>query len=826
MLDSNTFYRYYNSARVRRALWFLSITAFLGLVVAVMLGVYAWAFVGRIPGVDNIGDYELESNSRLHSSDGSIIKDIDQGSRIVVPLDYIPKLVQEAFISAEDQRFYEHSGVDFIGIGRAVARLLPALLQGRRPEGASTITQQVARNIVLNSSDLSLLRKFNEIIVALKLERTISKSKILELYLNQIFLGNRSYGVSAAAQNYFHKPLDKLSVDEIAFLAALPKGPNNYNPSKFYTAALNRRNWVADRMYQMGFISHDDMAAAPAKELKAFVSNETTVNSEYFIDSLRNEMQRNFPTVRMVGGGYSIRTSIDSQVQLLLVQALHKSLRNYDRRHGFRGPLASIKKSSFGNWENQMVDIPADGKLDDWVRAVVVDQNASSFSIVLENGERGFINYTDAAMGREYIESKQDKALSDKELNYLLESLPVGSVVLVSPLQDKNYLLEQIPEIQGAAIAIEPQTGRVLGEVGGWSYQQSKFNRASQGNRQPGSSIKPLVYLSALENGANPFSTVADTQVVVESPTETWIPDNFDGDNPDEEGYERPFRYGVERSRNRMTVRIAQEIGFGKVGDTFYRLGIYDRKLNYPSMVLGSADVHLDRLTRAYAILANGGKDITLTHIDRVQNRYGKTIARADKRSCMGCNLDSYNGQLPPDFDDTRTSVIDPALGYIVLDMMQGVVYRGTAASLAELGLNIAGKTGTTSDNNDSLFIGLLPNIVVGVWTGFDSPKSLGINPITGAQEAGSTIAVPVYKDFIKNYMVGKKARNFAVPSNIVKVRMQWDNWQPGYFGKTVLQPATARMIEEANQHYFDSSYTLENTNSGDADPAAIDAGP
>ncbi len=809
MLDKDNFYRYYDSARFRKFLWGASAGLSITVLFVLVWGLYAWVFVGRIPGVKKIGDIELQTNSRLHSSDGSIIKDLNEGSRVVVPLDYIPKLVQEAFISAEDQRFYEHGGIDFIGIGRAFVRLIPALIDGRRPEGASTITQQVARNIVLNSSDLSVFRKFNEVVVAIKLERSLDKNKILELYLNQIFLGNRSYGVSAAAQNYFHKNLDKLSVDEIAYLAALPKGPNNYNPTKFYNAAVARRNWVIDRMYQMGFIAKDVKEVASNKELKAFVTNENSVNSEYFIDSMRQELQKSFPGIRMVGGGYSIRTTLDNRVQLYLVQALHKSLRDYDRRHGFRGPL---KVSPGIGWQ-QLADIPADGRLADWLRAVVVSDPGGYFNVVLENGEKGRLKYENAAMGREYFENKTGTRLEGKEINAVVESLPIGSVILVSPLEDNNFLLEQIPGIQGAAIAIEPKTGRVLAEVGGWSYEASKFNRASQANRQPGSAIKPLAYLAALETGAaNPFETVSDSEVIVESPTETWIPDNFDGDEADT-GDERPLRYGVEHSRNRMTVRIAQDTGFGKVGALFNRLGIYDRQLNYPSMVLGSAATPLEKLMRAYAIVANYGKDIKLTRIDRIQDRYGKTVGRGDTRECKNCLADNYNGQTPPVIIDDRKNIISPALAYIIIDMMQGVVYRGTGASLAELGLGVAGKTGTTNDNQDSLFIGLLPDIVVGVWTGFDKPTSLGINPVTGAQEQGASIAVPIYKDFMRNYMTIRKGGGFYAPAGILKVRMRWEDWQPGYTGKTILQPTTKAMLDKAEREYFRTGYSIESGN-------------
>ncbi|MGI9461141.1 MAG: penicillin-binding protein 1A [Alphaproteobacteria bacterium] len=812
MIDKSSFYRYYDSRRFRRLLWLLSVMTTMGILLMMVWGLYAWVFIGRIPGVEKIGDVELETNSRIHSSDGSIIKDLNQGSRVVVPFDYIPSLVREAFISAEDQRFYEHGGIDFIGIGRAVIRLIPALLDGRRPEGASTITQQVARNIVLNSSDLSIFRKFNEIVVAIKLERYLSKNKILELYLNQIFLGNRSYGVSAASQNYFRKNLDQLSIDQIAYLAALPKGPNNYNPTKYYDAAIERRNWVIDRMYQMGFIAKNQKNEASDAKLEAFVSNEGSVNSEYFIDNLRQELQRGFPDIRMVGGGYSVRTTLDNRVQLYLVQALHKSLRAYDRRHGYRGPLKVFSDGI--SWED-LSSVPADGKLGDWLRAVVISQNDDDFSIRLENGERGRLSYENAAVGREYFENRKGRNLNSQELSNILESLPVGSVILVSPLLDNQFLLEQIPLIQGAAIAIEPKSGRVLGEVGGWSYNASKFNRASQANRQPGSSIKPFVYLAALENNVIPFYTVADSQVIVESPTETWIPDNFDGDDVDSDD-ERPMRFGIEQSRNRMTVRIAKVIGFHKVGQVFRRLGLYNRTLNYPSMVLGSAGTPLEKMVRAYAILANYGREIKLTRIERVQDRYGKTVARSDQRDCIDCLADDYNGQLPPIIIDERQNIINPALAYIVVDMMQGAVYRGTGASLAELGLNIAGKTGTTNDNHDSLFMGLLPDIVVGVWAGFDTPSSLGIDPVTGRQESGSTIALPVYKDFMKNYMLIREKKNFYTPSGVIKVRMQWDNWQPGYSGRTVLQPATRAMIDRAMEEFDEDYEYYSNANSDD----------
>ncbi len=744
---------------IGRFFLFLISLGFIGAVAGVIL-VFAifYKYGQSLPEFAQLQDYKPPVVTRVHAGDGRFLAEFAEEKRIFVPIQEIPDIVKEAFLSAEDQNFYKHKGVDLSAIARAVLINLKNAGSGRRPVGASTITQQVAKNFLLNN-EVSYGRKIKEAILAYKMEQVLSKDRILELYLNQIFLGSRAYGVAAASLHYFNKPLDELNVAEAAFLAALPKAPNNYHPVHKHDAAVTRRNWVIDRMVVEGYIT--ETQASLAKETPLVVvatKEEDVVNAPYFAEEVRRALIKDYGSEALYGGGLSVRTSLDPRLQAIAEKTLQDGLMDYDRRHGWRGPVERLGTTD--NWQEVVKSKPGPvGMLANWRLAMVLDVTGGSAQIGFSDGTKSHIRAEDMTWSKN-------------------KSLKAGDLVLAEAETSKDktdYILRQVPEIQGALVALDPNTGRILAIQGGWKFDGSEFNRATQAERQPGSAFKPFVYLAALDKGYTPSTIIMDAPIVfTDSAGNVWRPENYSGEfyGP------TPLRVGVEKSRNLMTIRLAQQIGIDTVVDYAKKFGISDDMQPYLSATLGASETTLMKLTTAYGMIVNGGKKITPTFIDRVQDRFGKTIEKSDMRPCAGCGpLIKWENQTTPDLPDTREQIADPRTTYQMVSIMEGVVQRGTARKLVSLDRPLAGKTGTTNDSKDAWFIGFTPDMVIGVYTGFDDPKSLG------KKETGSSVALPVFKEFIEQAFENVPPTPFRVPSGVRMVQVNAKSGQRTYAG-------------------------------------------
>ncbi len=735
------------------------------------VGVYLWRLNKELPDHDHLSDYAPPVMTRLHAGDGDLIAEFAQEPRIFVPINVIPKQLIEAFLSAEDKNFYDHSGVDIKGVMRAVLKNIFNVIGGQRLEGASTITQQVAKNFLL-TSDVTLERKLKEAVLALRLERTFSKAELLELYLNEIYLGMGTYGVAAAALIYFDKPLSELTIDEVAFLAALPKAPNNYHPIRRKERAIARRNWVIERMEDNDHITKEQALEASARALIVVPrkSNLSGVDAQYFVEEVRRSLYAQYGEDELYGGGMSVRTTINTKYQAIARKVLREGLITYDRRHGWRGPVAVIDELG-ENWVEplQKIDIPDD--LAPWRLALVMAVDAQKAKIGLrprrtitgqfeQTLETGSIALKDLKWAR-----KSYKKGVGARIKAATEVLAIGDIVWVEQADDRtqSYKLQQLPQVNGGVVALDPHTGRVLAMVGGFSFSDSEFNRVTQASRQPGSAFKPFVYAVALERGYTPVSLVLDAPFVMEQGRDMglWKPEN----------YGRKFyglstlRLGIEKSRNLMTVRLAQEIGMRSVVENAKKFGITDYMPSVLSMALGAGETSLLRLTMAYAMLVNGGKKITPVLIDRIQNRYGETVSRTDSRDCSEC-LSIWTGQEPPELNDNRETVLSPQTAYQIVSMLEGVVIRGTGRSIRAVGKPLAGKTGTTNDSRDAWFVGFSPDLAVGVYVGFDTPKTLGDG------ETGGRAAAPIFRNFMQAALRGASSTPFRIPPSVKLVRV------------------------------------------------------
>ncbi len=746
---------------------------FLGMIAGIAGTVYIISYFGRdLPDYSQLKDYKPPIVSRLYAGDGRLMAEFAQERRVFMPIEKIPDLVKNAFIAAEDKNFYSHNGIDYIAITRAMVSNIQNLGSGRRPEGASTITQQVAKNFLL-SNEVSYKRKIREAILAYRMEKAMSKDRLLELYLNEIYMGARAYGVAAAALRYFNKPLDELTVAEAAYLGSLPKAPNNYHPVRRKEAATARRNWVLERMEADGFITREQRDIAQATPLQTRIENDTDrfVRAPYFAEEIRRILQEKYGEESLYGGGLVVRSTMDPELQDIAVRALRDGLQSYDRRHGYRGPVAHLEGKA--DWKQELAGIEKpEAMIEGWEMAAVLSVSGSAAKI-------GFINdKSEPKEGKIPLENLKWARKSLNEGYYLgsvIESatqvLSKHDVILVAPVKDKDgeYTLEQVPEVQGAIIALDPHTGRVLAMEGGWKQDLSQFNRATQALRQPGSAFKPFIYLAALDNGFTPATLILDAPFVMEDrPGNTWKPTNYSNEyyGP------TPLRVGVEKSRNLMTVRLADYLGMDKVAAYAEKLGITEKMPQFLANALGSSETTLLNMTRAYAMLVNGGKDITPTFIDRIQDRRGNTVFRHDTRECKNCgNLVRWENETQPvpEIPDTRKQLIDPRTAYQMVSILEGVVQRGTAERIKSLGRPLAGKTGTTNRSNDAWFIGFSPDLVVGVYTGFDAPRSLG------KRETGSSVAVPIFKDFMEQALADKPAIPFRVPHGIRNVLVNAD---------------------------------------------------
>ncbi len=752
---------------------------FLGAVVAIGGFVYILNYYGQdLPDYSQLRNYEPPIVTRLYAGDGHLLAEFAQEKRVFVPIGFIPDQVKHAFIAIEDQHFYTHPGVDMKAIVRASLKYAGNKLKGakKRPEGASTITQQVAKNFFF-SNEVSFVRKIKEAILAYRMTKTLSKDRILEIYLNQIYLGGGAYGVAAASLYYFGKTLEKLSVAEVAYLAALPKAPNNYHLVKNHEDALFRRNLVIGRMLAEDYITQAQADLAKLAPLEMTQEQVEQVDAPYFAEEVRRELAARYGEDSLYQGGLVVKTSVDPEMQLLAEKTLREGLMAYDMRHGWRGALATLE--SMDDWRMQLEQVKRpDNMLENWNLAVVLDVQKSAAKIGFLNIDQGVLKLSDAKWAREY---RNEGYALGPVISSLDQVIKMGDVVMVqqkpSELDEKeaksdapkSYDLRQIPHIQGAIIALDPHTGRVLAMQGGWNYRygSSEFNRATQAMRQPGSAFKPFVYLAALDKGFTPATLVLDAPFVLEDEVAgTWKPTNYSNTfyGP------TPIRVGIEKSRNLMTVRLADFLGMDLISRYSDHFGVTDHMSPLLANSLGSAESTLLRMTAAYGMIANGGKKITPTFVDRIQNRYGDTVFKHDKRPCTRCgSMVQWEGQAVPDVPDVREQIADPRTTYQMVSIMEGVVQRGTGARLRSLGRPLAGKTGTTNDSRDAWFIGFSPNLAIGVFTGFDTPRSLG------RRETGSSVAVPIFKSFVGQVLADKPPAPFRKPAGIRNVRINAD---------------------------------------------------
>ncbi|MGB0683759.1 MAG: penicillin-binding protein 1A [Magnetovibrionaceae bacterium] len=742
---------------------------------------YAFHHFGQdLPDYTELASYEPKVTTRVHAGDGRLLAEFAVEKRIFVPVEAIPQQVINAFLSAEDKAFYEHPGVNVMSIARAMVTNVQNIGKGRRLIGASTITQQVAKNFLL-TNEVSWRRKIKEAILALRIERAYTKAHILELYLNEIYLGGGAYGAAAASLNYFNKSLDEITISEAAYLAALPKAPNNYHPVRRYDAAVARRNWVIGRMQEDGHITAEEAEEAQAQPLQTYDRDEEDfVTAEYFAEEVRREIAAAFGEASLYQGGLSVRTTVQPRLQAYADEALRSGLIAYDRRHGFRGPVSKLE--SMSGWRIGLASVEVPKGSEAWELAVVIEVTgkAARIGFADETAPIGVIPLEELEWAKEPRKG-QKVGPAPKRADQVLS---VGDVILVEALPVEEgkeppavpvYGLRQLPEIDGALVAMDPHTGRVLAMSGGFSFQRSQFNRAVQAQRQPGSSFKPFVYLAALDEGMTPTTIVHDEPFVIDQGPglPKWRPANYS----DRFYGASTMRLGIEKSRNLMTVRIAQKIGMERVADVARRFGIDDNLQPTLAMSLGAGETTLLKMTTAYAQLVNGGRKVTPTFIDRVQDRTGRTVYRHDERVCGGCNAQSWEGQAVPAIPDNRPQVGDPASIYQIVSMLEGVVQRGTGRRIAKVGKPLAGKTGTTNRSQDTWFVGFSPDLAVGVFIGFDTPKGLG------PKETGSSVPAPVFRDFMAKALADQPGIPFRVPPGIRLVRVDAKTGRPALPG-------------------------------------------
>ena len=732
-----------------------------------------WHFVLDLPDHEQLINYEPPMVTRVYASNGRLISEYAAEQRSFVPLESVPKIVINSFLVAEDKNFYNHIGIDFTSILRAVKRNINNM--GGRPEGASTITQQVAKNFFL-SREISYKRKIKEILLALRIEQILDKNRILELYLNQIYLGFRSYGVAAASLNYFNKSLNELNISEAAYLAALPKAPNNYHPIRKKKAALARRNWVIKRLRQERIITEQKALIATNTELITIERPELKpVEAQYFLEDVRKKLIDKYGENKLYKGGLTVKTSLDPRLQKIADNTLKYGLISYDRRHGWRGPLANVDIKDT-NLKKDLSNIPIPEAFPNWKASVIVHIDNLGVNIFFDDNSYGRINLKDLKWARQW---RRNQYLGPP-IKYPQDVLAIGDIVYVEEKNEKEdfveygllplYNLRQFPDVNGALVALDPHTGRIFAISGGISFNRSEFNRATQAYRQPGSAFKPFVYLTALEKGFAPNSKILDAPFVIDQGADLgkWSPTNYTN-----KFYGlSTMRLGLEKSRNLMTIRLAQMVGIESIVDTAKRLNIVEDIDPVLSMALGAGETTLEKLTVAYATLVNGGKKISPSLIDRVQNRNGETIEKHDNRLCINCKIKELDISLEPKIVNSQEQIIDPVHAYQVVSMLEGAVLRGTGKKVSVIKKPLAGKTGTTNESHDTWFIGFSPDLVVGVYVGFDTPKSLGL------RETGASVASPIFRDFMYLALENEKGTPFRIPSKarLVKINLETGN--------------------------------------------------
>ena len=732
-----------------------------------------WTYGRDLPDYRQLAQYEPDVVTRIYAGNGALLEEYATQKRLFVPTKAIPPKLIQAFLSAEDKGFYDHFGVDVKALARAIATNIINYGSGRRPIGASTITQQIAKNFLL-TNEVSYERKIKEAILAIRMERAFDKEQILALYLNDIYLGWSSYGVAAASLNYFDKALDQLELHEMAYLAALPKAPSNYHPYRKTKAAINRRNWVLRQMAENGFISSDAAQAAMNEPLAVKpLTGFDEASAPYFTETVRRQLVDEFGSDRLYGGGLFVRTTLSPDLQEKAERALREGLEALDKRQGWRGPLHKLSATD---------DIEA--LLDQYTAQMPRKRYAAIVTEVEDKRAFIYVKGGSASIPFELADwaypPRDENGIRPPKIASLKEALSAGDIIMVQPPEeakdrlrgyqpkDNEYALGQIPAVNGAIVALDPHTGRVLAMSGGYDYRNSEFNRATQAKRQPGSAFKPFVYLAALDDGYLPTTRILDAPLVVDQGQgkKKWKPANYT------KKFYGPsiMRVGIEQSRNLMTARLAMALGMEHVQDYAKRFGIDDNMPPLLSMSLGAGETDLLSLTAAYGVIVNGGHAIEPSLIDRIQDRFGQTIYRHDKRDCAGCKTDGVlQIDKIPQLQDDRAIITDPASAYQMVSMLEGVVSRGTGRRIKDDALVIAGKTGTTNDNTNAWFIGFSPDLVAGVYVGYDTPRPLG------KSETGSTAAVPIFGQFIKDALQDAPVIPFRRPDgvNIIPVNSE-----------------------------------------------------
>ena len=713
---------------------FLTIISLSG-VIAVL-----WYYSNDLPDYKFLKNYKPPISSKLYSNDGHLLSEFSSEKRIFVPYNSIPSLVVNSFLSAEDKNFFKHPGVDAKGVLRAVINNISNIMSSKRLEGASTITQQVAKNFLL-SNEVSIDRKLKEAILAFRIERALTKERILELYLNQIYLGEGSYGIASASLQYFDKPISELNYSEAALLAALPKAPSRYNPFKNIELAKFRRNLVLKNLYDNGYINNNNFKDFSEREI--ILKKRKSVyleNSNYYIEDIRKLIVDKYGFEKVYKQGFTINTPLNLRLQEQATQSLRKGLIEFDKKKGWRGPLLNTNYNL--NWIEKTKKFKLEESIG-WKLSIVKKVNRFSIEIETSDKKEGLIEFSSIDWTKKNFE----------------DIFKVGDIIYSEKIKDNKFNLRQLPRVNGAVVVMDPYTGRVLALSGGFSFKNSEFNRATQALRQPGSAFKPFVYALALENGYTPASLILDAPIVFDQGEDLklWKPENYG------KKFYGPstLRTGVEKSRNLMTVRIAQNIGISKIAKFASDLNIYENPDELLSLSLGSNETTLMKLTSAYCSFLNGGKLIDPKFIDRIQDSEGNTIFNSENRECDGCNQISYFGKKIPKIKNNFKQIISKETAYQMISILEGTVRRGTAKGLKDLNLDLGGKTGTTNKNTDTWFIGFSSNYVIGVYVGYDEPASLG------KYETGARTAMPIFKDFVKNAIKKNEARPFKTPQGI-----------------------------------------------------------
>jgi penicillin-binding protein 1A len=794
-------------------------------------GYLLWNASKDLPSYEKLAEYEPPVMTRIHAHDGSLIAEYARERRIFVPIHTIPPLVKGAFLSAEDKRFYEHGGLDFVGIGRALIKFIQN--PNARAEGASTITQQVAKNFLL-TNERKLERKLKEAILAIRIERAYSKDKILELYLNEIYFGIGSYGIAAAALNYFNKELKDLTPEEAAFLAALPKAPSNYHPFRNTAAATERRNWILGEMAANGYITREQAQAARAKPLQVNIRGfgAHIFAAEYFAEEVRRRVLNDYGEDKLYGGGLSVRTTLDPELQKLARKALADGLVDFDRSRGWRGAVQHLDVG--GDWGAKLGAIDVATDIAPWRLGIVLEVQKTKILVGLRPGkqpngqlvaerEAAEVSFDEMKWAGKFVATDRSRGAAPKQPG---DVVTVGDVIWVSPKDPANtagpWTLQQVPDVGGGLVAMDPHTGRILAVAGGFSFDISQFDRALQAKRQPGSSFKPLVYAAAIDNGYKPSSIVLDAPIEIDQGPgkDIWRPENY---NKEKSFGPATLRTGLEKSRNQMTVRLAQDMGMPLIVEYAKRFSVYDDLLPVLAMSLGAGETTLVRMVTAYSMIANGGKQVKATLIDRIQDRWGRTVWRHDDRRCDQCKAEQWANQPEPDIADDRRQIMDPHTAYQMTSMMEGVIQRGTGTVVKKFlpGVPVAGKTGTTNESKDTWFIGFVPDMVVGVYIGYDNPRPMG------SSATGGNVSAPIFGAFMKAALAGKKPSIFRRPPGIKEVWVSSRTGLRANRGDTDAIPEYFKPFEEPDDPNSFLGYQTSSDSYGDAPPApAYSSGP